>query len=139
MPIKILSDFERLKKWNDNCIAKGWAKEGELERLYKKANIKFTPYGSCLAPETLTVKVTRQEDLPKITLACSAEAMATHVIEVFTGFIVFASTELDSEFWKAIIGRMDKEFDIFIPPELVPAYIRNILNYPADGEGELEV
>jgi hypothetical protein len=137
MPIKILTDFERLKKWNDICIAKGWAKEGELEKLYKKANIQFTPGGSCMAPEVLTVKVTRKEDIPQITLACTGEAMATHVIEAYTGFLVFASTELDSEFWRAIIGRLDKEFDIFMPPELVPKYVRDILKYPADGEGEL--
>jgi hypothetical protein len=137
MPINIYSDRERLEKWNDICIAKNWSKPGELQLWLGTHNIKFTSGDSVLAPEGLVLRVNAPDAARGLVIGAPGETMATHVLSVYTGLITFTSTHIESLFWKEVIERMDREFDIFVPPELVPAYVRDILKYPSDGEGEL--
>ena len=137
MPIPILSDKEKIEKWNDLCLAKNWSKAGELHIWLHAHNVKFTNGGSVLAPDGLTLKIAAPDASKGLVVGPSGETMATHVLSVYCGYITFASSSIEAIFWKEVIERLDREFDIFMPPELVPTYARNILKYPADGGGEL--
>jgi len=136
MPIVILSDKEKLEKWNAICLEYGWSQPGELFTWIKRRGVRFTSAESCLAPEVTSVLV--NSDIVAASLvAGSGEVMATRILEVYCGFVTFISTTLEAIFWKAVIERMSKEFSKFMPPELIPKYIRDILKYPADNDGSL--
>jgi len=136
MPVEILTDKQRLEKWNEICMKAGWAQPGELQMWTQKANVKFTRGDSCLAPESVAV-VSDEKTAIAAAVNGTGEAVATRLLEVYAGLLVFISSTLESKFWQTVIERMSKEFDIFLPPELVPKYIREILKYPQDGDGSL--
>jgi hypothetical protein len=122
-----LTDKERLLKWNELCMDLGWAKSSELEIWLKMRNVKFTPSGSCMAPE-IAVKITANELIPQLLGGEDAEVFI-RMLETYCGFICFISSGLEAEYWKYLIDRLEKQH-IIMPPELVPTYIRNILKYP---------
>jgi hypothetical protein len=136
MAIETLSDKQKLEKWNEICKEFGWSSPGELQSWISRSNVKFTGADSCLAPETMGV-VSNSDNAMALVIKSSGEAMATRVLEIYTGMLTFASTAIEAVFWKNLIERMSKEFGTFVPPELVPKYVREIIKYPKDGNGSL--
>ena len=137
MPVSILTDREKIYKWNDICMILGWSKAGEVEIWLRQNNVRFTPGQSVLAPNGLTLRISSPEAAKGLVVGPTGEMMATHLLSVYVGLITFASTGMEATFWRAIIDRMKDEFDTFVPPDLVPKYIREILKYPEDGDGEV--
>lgn len=138
MPIPILTDREKIYKWNDICMQLGWSHAGEVEIWLRSNNVRFTPGQSVLAPEGIVLRVASPDAARGLVVGPSGEIMATHVLSVYIGMITFQRTSLESIFWHEVIERMSNEFATFIPPDLIPAYIREILKYPADGDGSIE-
>jgi len=115
----------------------GWAKQGELQMWLHTNNVKFTPGGSVLASNGVVLKVSVPDIAEKLIKNTSGEIMATHILSVYSGHTRFTSTTLEAIFWKEVINRMSKEFDLFIQPNLIPTYIRDIIKYPGDGDSSL--
>lgn len=136
MPIPNLTDKEKIFKWNDLCITYGWLTIGELEEFLEIAEVKFTPSGSVLTPISLSLSATDEKAVDLMTKESTIEGLARSVINIYCANVIFSSTVLEVLFWKMIIERLDKEFNIFLEPELVPSYIRDTLKYPED-DGEV--
>lgn len=130
---RLPTDRERVLEWNDLCITRGWARPGELQVWLYEHSVRFTPSDSILSPDGFLIKIATKEAASELA-GGEAEMMATHVLSVFCGQIIFASTDIEASFWKVVINRMSSEFDTFMPVELVPVYIREILKYPAEGD-----
>jgi len=137
MPIPILTDKEKILKWNDICMTRNWSRQGELQTWLHANNIKFARSGSVLVPAGPALKVTAPSVAKGLITNTPCEIMATHILSVYSGKIIFASTEIEAIFWKEVIDRMSREFDSFMQPDLVPTNVRNILKYPGDGDGNL--
>jgi hypothetical protein len=133
---EMLTDREKIGKWNDICMVKGWSKQGELQMWLHTNNVKFTLSGSVLTPSRLILKIATLDAAKGLIENTSGEVMATHVLSVYSGHIMFASSTIEAAFWKEVIERMSSEFDLFMRPDLIPANIRNILKYPENGDGE---
>jgi len=137
MPIPLLTDKEKLDKWNDICIMHEWSRGGELTAWLYVNNVKFTPGESVLSPDGMTLRIAAPDAAKGLVVGPSGETMATHILSVYIGKITFASTGIEAVFWHEVIERMSREFNTFMPPDLIPAYIRDTLKYPQDGGGEL--
>lgn len=130
----MLTDREKINKWNDICMTKSWSKQGELQMWLHTNNVKFTLSGSILAPNRLILKIATSDAAKGLIKNTSGETMATHVLSVYSGHIMFASSLIEAAFWKEVIERMSDEFDLFMQPDLIPANVRDILKYPGEGE-----
>lgn len=135
----ILSDREKIEKWNDICIMLGFFKSGETELWLRFNNVKYTPGGSVLAPDGFGLQFSTPDSAKGLITNVNSEQMATHILAVFSGRITFSSTAVEVIFWKEVIERLDAQFATFTPPDIVPVYVREVLKYPADGEGELPI
>jgi len=132
----MLTDREKIGKWNDICIAKSWSKQGELQMWLHTNNVKFTLSGSVLTSSRLALKIATSDAAKGLIKNTSGETMATHVLSVYSGHVMFASSTIETAFWKEVIERMSNEFDLFMQPDLIPTYVRSILKYPENGDSE---
>lgn len=138
METPILSDREKLNKWNDICISQGWADHGELEKWLAIHGFVFTNAGSCVSSSFVNFRASTNDIAEQLIKSGTGEEMATHILEALTGGLIFINSEVEVSFWKAAIERLSVEADLFMPPEIVPKSVRESLKYPtADNQGSV--
>jgi hypothetical protein len=129
METTIASDRAKINKWGDICVSQDWATQGELEKWLFVNGILFTQSGSCMNSSLLTNKLATIEAAEGASKVCGAEEMATYVLRVLTGQVIFTSTEIEKVFWKGVVDRLLLEFELVLPLEIMPKYVREELNY----------
>jgi hypothetical protein len=130
--VPVLTDKAKISKWNDICISMNWAQKGELDKWLLVHGILFTPGESCWGQSLSSVKVEDPITAAQIAKSTTGEALATHVLQALTGIMLFTSTEIETVFWQSTIERMSLEWELFLPPEIIPKMVRESIGYPRD-------
>lgn len=123
MKTKIMNDREKLDVWNTICIENGWSKPRELERWLLHCGIKFSGAGSAVPDQSMLVE--NKYNLQILIDGVEGEGLATLILEVLCGVLMFPSTELERLFWVYSQKRLKDEFNILIPEEIIPNYAKN--------------
>lgn len=138
MSVQNLTDEEKIYKWNDLCITYGWVGIGETEKFLEISEVRFTPLGSVLSPIKLSAVASDMSAIDTMVKETPIKGLAHYVTNVLCANIIFPSVDLETAFWKSVIERLVKDHNVFMDPEIIPSYIRNILKYPSD-TGEIGV
>lgn len=117
----MITDIEKLHKWNEVCLSKGWSKKNELQMWLMQLGIRFTSAGSAV-PDTLFV-IDNKHNAEIQVRGVEGEHLATLVLEALTGTIIFNDLETEKTFWNVAIERFKEEFETDVPQEIIPNYI----------------
>ena len=133
-----LTDKEKLEKWNDICMSMNWSQPHELETWLQMHGVMFTKAGSCVGVNLVLggkqISVVGQID--EIIKSSTGEGMATSILQAISGLLSFkvkpdntemTSTTLETIFWRTAVERCQLEWELDIPPDVMPKYVREAL------------
>lgn len=132
MVLEPLSDKARIEKWGEICVSQNWAMPYELEKWLAAYSIHFSDSGSCFGPSLMSLRASTTEQAEELARKLNGEELATAVLHVLTGIMVFINTEIELAFWKLTIERLNLEWDLVLPPEIVPKRVRDALQYSGE-------
>lgn len=131
------TDKEKLEKWNDICMSMNWSQPHELETWLQMHGVMFTKAGSCVGINLVLgskqISVAGQVD--ELVKSSTGESMATYILQAISGLLSFKvkpdaemlSTELETIFWKTAVERCQLEWELDVPAEIMPKYVREAL------------
>ncbi len=134
-----LSDKEKLEKWNEICMAMNWSQPHELETWLQMHGVMFTKAGSCVGINLVlgSKQILAESQIDEIVKSSTGEAMATYILQAISGLLIFKvkpddatgmiSSMLETIFWRTSVERCQLEWELDIPPEIMPKYVREAL------------
>jgi hypothetical protein len=135
---QILTDKEKIEKWNDICMTMNWSQPHELETWLQMHGVMFTKSGSCVGVNLVLggKQISVIGQVEEIVKSSNSEGMATYILQAIAGLLSFKvkpdntemlSTTLETMFWKIACERCQLEWELDIPPEIMPKYVREAL------------
>lgn len=118
-----MNDKEKLDTWNQICMEHGWSAPNELEKWLLHSGVKFSNSGS--AVPNVIMMIENKYNLDIVIKASEGEQLATYILQVLTGMLVFPSIDLERLFWSWIDQKLRKEFNTSVPQHIIPNYIKN--------------
>lgn len=116
-----MTDRDRLDVWNKICIKKGWAKKNELDKWLISVGIRFSPAGSII-PENI-IQIDNKYNAEMHVRAAEGELLATLVLQVMTGMLVFPNKEVEKSFWDITINKFNEDYNTKVPNIIIPKYL----------------
>jgi hypothetical protein len=119
-----MTDKEKLEKWNKVCIKNGWASENEMYSWLGKHGVYFTNAGSCVNAGMFSYSIDNLDNVKLAVNSHEEEGLATMVLQVLSGIMIFPNYKTEREFWDTIKERLEKEYKIDFPDEIIPPAFR---------------
>ena len=120
-----MTDREKLNVWNKVCIKNKWSDKYELDSWLLRSGITFTPSGSAIPSQVFMLD--NKYNIELQVNGTTGEGLATLVIQALSGIIIFKDLESEKYFWEAVKKRFKDQFDIKIPIDIIPIYLRKKL------------
>lgn len=111
-----MTDRQKIELWEEICVTKGLASEGEFNLWLDEAEVFFTPAGSSIPTDVY--RLTRTS-LDKILPESDYEQLATFVLEALSGVLQFQDSETYKYFWMAVKALLRLN-NVTIPVDLPP-------------------
>lgn len=122
---KLLSDREKLEKWDEICQERGWSVPRELDERLAKNGIYFTGAGSCVNIGPVAFRLENVSNTKVVVNSSDAHELALFIMQSLCGLLLFTSVEVETKFWELSQQRMLEDSNLELPDSIVPRYIRN--------------